>query len=95
MPRPTLAPHSGAASNPCTFHAARQKLQLSGRQHLHTRAGTPFTAEAHTPTKGNHIGAPCIWIKNNGRSIAYIYDDCWGYVTNYAGTYIDIYTTIL
>jgi hypothetical protein len=95
MTRPTRPPHDGVVSNRNTFQAARQVLEMKGIQHLHTAAGTPFTAEAHIPSKGDHIGQDCIWIKNNDGSVAYIFHDCWGHVTNYAGVYIDSYTPIL
>ena len=95
MLRPTRPPYDGGVNNPNTFQAARQKLVATGVQNLQTAANTPFTAEAHVPAKGDHIGEECIWIKNDSRSVAYIYEDCWGHETNYAGVYIDSYTPML
>lgn len=94
MARPTRPPHDGTVVNPNSFQAARQNLGV-GVQQLQTGAGTPFTAEAHLPGKGDHVGQPCIWIKNANGSVAYIYEECWGHITNYAGVYIDIYTPVL
>ncbi len=95
MRRPTKPPYFGTIINPIAFNVALQKLRCSGPQHLATAAGTPFIVKAHVPKKGNHIGQDCIWIKNGDKSIAYIYKDCWGHVTNYARTYIDSYTPMI
>ena len=95
MTRPTRPPHDGVVVNPNTFQTVRQSLLANGVQAFQTAAGTPFTAEAHTPIKGDHVGEECIWIKNENRSVAYIFENCWGHVTNYAGVYIDSYTPVL
>lgn len=95
MTRPTRPPHDGIVDNPNTFQAARKTLVISGVRHLQTVVGIPFTAEAHTPGKGDHVGQDCIWIKNENGSVAYIYEDCCDHVTNYAGVYIDSYTQVL
>lgn len=94
MTRPTRPPRDGVVANPNTFQVARQSLG-NDVQHLQTAARTPFTAEAHVPAKGGHVGEPCIWIKNANGSVAYIFEGCWGHVTNYAGVYIDVYTPVL
>ncbi len=92
MDRPTRPPHDGAVINPNSFNSARQNLLASGLQNLTTASGTPFTAEAHIPSKEDHVNEKCIWIKNANGSVAYIYEQCWGHITNYSGTYIDVYT---
>ncbi len=95
MKRPTRPPHYGSVNNPNSFQTARRDLVVNGLQHLSTKAGTPFTAEAHIDGKGQHKGQESILIKQGNKIRAYIYDCCWGHVTNCSRTYIDVYTTIL
>jgi hypothetical protein len=95
MTRPTRPPHDGIVQNPKNFSQALQDLQNTGPQNLTTQAGTPFLAQAHVAQGGNHPGQDCIKITNNGDHRAYVYECCWGHVTNCSGTYIDVYTPVL
>jgi hypothetical protein len=77
-----------------TLITALQLLRSSGPRSLSTAAGTPFTAEARIASRGKHIGKNCIKIARDGKSRAYIYECCWGHVTNCSRTYIDVYSQI-
>jgi len=92
MTRPTRPPHDGIVNNPNTFAVALQSLIDGGPRNLITNNGTPFTAEAHIAERGNHIGESCIKITRDGNPRAYIYECCWGHITNCSGTYIDVYS---
>ena len=94
MTRPTEPPHDGQLNNPNTFQVARANLG-NIPQDFETTAGTPFIAEAHIDGKGQHEGHDSILIKRDGEIRAYIYECCWGHITNCNGTYIDSYTPIL
>ena len=95
MTRPTRPPHDGIVNNPRTFQVALQALQINGPRNLTTNAGTPFTAQAHVATKGTHPGQDCILITRDGDARAYIYECCWGHITNCTQTYIDVYSPCL
>jgi hypothetical protein len=95
MRRPTKPPHYGLVRTQNSFLITRQNLVLSGLKKFLTKAGTPFTAEAHIDGKGKHKGQQSIVIKRDNKIRAYIYECCWGHVTNCNRTYIDIYTSIL
>ena len=92
MNRKTRDSHYGKVVNLNSFETAFTSLQNSGDRDLTTNSGTPFTARAHVATKGNHKGEDCIVIDQNGVNRAYIYECCWGHVTNCNRTYIDVYS---
>jgi hypothetical protein len=92
MNRPTRPLHDGTVDNPNRFRVALQQLQMSGPTNFTTTAGTPFTAQAYVATKGLHPDQDCILITRDADPRAYIYECCWGHVTNCTRTYIDVYS---
>ena len=96
--RSTRPQHDGKVNNQNTFVVARQNLLNKGPQNLHTSRGTSFTAEAHVTHSSKHNGQECIKISGTGKRgkySIYIYECCWGHVTNCSSTYIDVYTPVL
>ena len=92
MTRPKAPPHDGTVANPSSFNQALHRLIENGASELTTSSGTPFTAQAHIPSKGSHAGEQSILITRDGSVRAYIYECCWGHITNCTRTYIDVYT---
>ena len=89
--RPTRPPHFGTVANPKTFVAAYTSIGAVPTTVYHTAAGTPFTADAGTVSRGRHSGNQVIVFKQNGKEMARAYACCWGHITNCNRTYIDSY----
>ena len=70
-----------------------QWLRAGGPQRVTSTGGQDFTASAHIPRKGYHIGQKAIVIKDaaTGQIDAYIYECCWGRGENDSGTWIGQY----
>ena len=79
------------------FDQIWQWLQAGGPQRLISTGGQAFTAAAHIPGKGYHIGQKAIVIKDaaTGQLDAYIYECCWGWGENHSGVRIGQYVKAL
>ena len=93
--RPTRPAHDGQIEHTKSFDEVLLVLSNEGPLALHTRAGTPFEAHYHIMQRGERVGQRCIRITRDGAQRAYIYECCWGHVTNCSRTYIDVYSSAL
>lgn len=91
--KPTLGPHYGKVNNPIpTFTAAYAFVQNNPGKIYKSIGRKDFEAIATVSQSGERKGFKVIKFKTK-KSEERAYKKCWGHVTNYAGTHIDIYTT--
>lgn len=96
MPKiPTQPAHHSTVQNVNTFPQAIA-LALAAPGHVyHTTAGTPFTVDAGTVSRGRRKDQEVLVFKQNGKEMARAYMCCWGHITNCNRTYINSYTPLI
>jgi len=90
--KPTKPRHHGTVSNSISFSEAYIFI-LNNPKHIYHTTGnnSSFMARAYKSKKRKEKVITFKGIESNYVS-AYVYECCWGKVTNCYGTYIDCYT---
>jgi hypothetical protein len=89
MTKATLGRHAGVVLNRMTFAETYAHVLANPHTTYQTTGDqTPFTARAIITSKGNHQRQKALRLAPHNE---YVYECCWGYKTNCAGSYIDCY----